>query len=190
LIAEESSSSAEWIAHLRAGIRTLSGTVNNVLSMHDGTAPRLSQLEVIACVGSAVEFMRPLAQQADVALEFVTEANPLSTIGNEDGVRQVILNLVSNAIRHTQPGGAVTVAVKQAVGESAARALIEVRDTGCGIPAEMLGHVFDAGFSGTGETTGLGLAVCKRIVKQHGGAIAVESTLGVGTTFRVELAAI
>ena len=72
-------------------------------------------------------------------------------------------------------------------GEEADRAVIRFADTGSGILPEHLPEIFRAGFSGNGNSSGLGLAVCKQIVKQHDGEIRVTSTPGLGTTFFVEL---
>ena len=66
------------------------------------------------------------------------------------------------------------------------RALVEVADSGCGIPAHMLDQLFEAGFSAEGNTPGLGLAVCKRLMDQHGGEIRVSSQVNQGTTFQLE----
>ena len=64
--------------------------------------------------------------------------------------------------------------------------VVEVRDTGCGIPEEQIGQLFEAGFSGTGETPGLGLAVCQRLMQQHRGSIHVSSRLNEGSRFYLE----
>jgi two-component system sensor histidine kinase FlrB len=69
-------------------------------------------------------------------------------------------------------------------------AVVEVRDTGCGISGDQLGRLFEAGFSGSGETPGLGLAVCKRLMKQHGGEIEVTSRVNEGSNFRLEFPAL
>jgi len=65
-----------------------------------------------------------------------------------------------------------------------------VQDSGCGIPEDVLAHIFDAGFSGTGATPGLGLAVCRRLMSQHHGEIHVESHVGSGTKFELEFPAL
>jgi signal transduction histidine kinase len=70
--------------------------------------------------------------------------------------------------------------------QGSAFALVEIADTGCGIPEELIGHLFEAGFSATGETPGLGLAVCKRLMAQHGGEIRVFSQVNEGSTFQLE----
>lgn len=180
----------QWISHLRAGIRTLSGTVNNVLSMNGEGNSRFENIDLTACVRGGVEFVRPVAEQANVALAFLPVDEELIVHGNEDGVRQIILNLICNAIRHTPAGGRVDVEMWQAHHDGSSFAVVEVRDTGCGISEEQIGRLFEAGFSGTGETPGLGLAVCKRLMVQHGGAIRVTSRVKQGSSFQLEFPAL
>lgn len=186
LIDEDRSSTSQWISHLRAGIRTLSGTVNNVLSLNHQGNLRLSPVKVSACVRSGVEFVQPIAQQAGVLLDFDDAADELMIQGNEDAIRQIILNLTCNAIRHTQAGGSIQVTLRSEVRDGVTCALVEVADSGCGIPEATLARLFEAGFSGTGETPGLGLAVCRQLMEQHGGTIRVQSKVDEGSTFQLE----
>jgi two-component system sensor histidine kinase FlrB len=186
LIAEDPAQSAQWISNLRAGIRLLSGTVNNVLSLHAEGSSHLGPMNLIACIRGGVEFVQPIAEQAGVSLAFCAEVEKLTVRGNENGLRQIVLNLVCNAIRHTQAGGRITVAAMEVPRMGRRAALVRVADTGCGIPEHMLGQLFDAGFSAEGNTPGLGLAVCKRLMQQHGGEIRVSSVLDHGTTFELE----
>jgi two-component system sensor histidine kinase FlrB len=190
LIEQDRGEATEWIAHLRAGIRTLSGTVNNVLSLNGESKPRLAPLRLSDCIESSVEFVRPIAEQAGVALSFQSESESAQVLGNEDAIRQVVLNIVCNAIRHTADGGSVSVVARAAKQGKAARGVVEIEDTGCGIPESAMDRIFDAGFSTTGETPGLGLAVCKRLMIQHGGQIGVESRMNQGTKFHLEFPAI
>jgi signal transduction histidine kinase len=184
LLVEEPEQASVWVSHLRAGIRLLSATVNNVLSLHGGSSVLLMPIELSACVRDGVEFVRPIAEQAGVALSFRSDA-ALKIQGSENQLRQVLLNLVCNAIRHTPAGGKVTVTTRR-VGRERIHAVVEVSDTGCGISEGALGRVFEAGFSAQGDTPGLGLAVCKRIVDGHGGEIRVRSRVHRGSTFEME----
>ncbi|HVK08361.1 MAG TPA: ATP-binding protein [Gemmataceae bacterium] len=104
-------------------------------------------------------------------------------------VRQVLLNLLTNAADAMPNGGRVTIRVRPAELADQPAAVVEVSDTGTGIKAEHLSRIFDPFFTTKeeGKGTGLGLAICKRIVDQHHGTLEVESTVGVGTTFRVTL---
>jgi two-component system sensor histidine kinase FlrB len=186
LIAEDRGQTAQWVSHLRAGIRLLSGTVNNVLSIHGGGNPRLSPVHLTSCVRSGVEFVQPIAEQAGVTLSFLGGDANLTIQGNENLLRQIILNLICNAIRHTPAGGTVEVSTQGAWRQGRICALVEVTDTGCGIPDYLIEHVFDTGFSANGDTPGLGLAVCRRLMISHGGEITVSSRVNCGSTFQLE----
>jgi two-component system sensor histidine kinase FlrB len=193
LIAAGGEDTAEWVSHLHAGIRSLAATVSNVLSFHGREVPSLSPLDLNASIRSSVEFARPIADQAGVALMFETDDAGLWIRGNGSALQQVVLNMVCNSLRHTEIGGSVWVAVRRSPGfGNPARnyATIEFTDTGCGISPEYLDDIFKAGFSVAGNSSGLGLAVCSQIVKQHEGTIRVTSTRGVGTTFYVEIPAL
>jgi len=186
LIEQAPGESSAWISHLRAGIRSLSGTVNNVLSLNGENKPHLTALQLSTCVQNGVEFVRPIAEQSGVTLSFFPVNTACSILGNEDAIRQIVLNLVCNAVRYTETGGHVTVTVHTADKRKQRRVLVAIQDTGCGIPESILGRLFDAGFSAAGETPGLGLAVCKRLMAQHNGEIRVMSQLNEGSTFELE----
>jgi signal transduction histidine kinase len=108
-------------------------------------------------------------------------------------VKQVLDNLIANAIRYTLKGGAVTVSTGRAETEDARWATVTVSDTGIGIPQEEMEHIFDRFYRGERPRrmqipgTGLGLAIVKEIVDLHGGRVTVESEPGEGSTFTVWL---
>ncbi len=106
---------------------------------------------------------------------------------DQDKIKQVVLNLVSNAIKYNSPAGSIW--IKANADEDV---VISVRDTGPGIPPESLPNMFQKFFRVPGledmsSGTGLGLSICKRIVEAHNGSIDVESAVGKGTTFSVHL---
>jgi len=190
LIAEDPGQTSQWVSNLRAGIRLLSGTVNNVLSIYCGSSSALTPVNLTACMRSGVEFVQPIAEQAGVVLSFAASddgiAGGIVIQGNENGLRQIILNVVCNAIRHTPAGGRIAVSVERAARQEKSVAVVKITDTGCGIPARLLDRLFEPGFSVQGNTTGLGLAVCKRLMEQHGGAIRVSSRVKRGSSFELE----
>jgi signal transduction histidine kinase len=102
-------------------------------------------------------------------------------------IEQVLTNLILNAVQAIRGDGVVTVRS----GTDGPWCTIEVEDTGCGIPPDVLPKIFDPFFTtkGQGEGTGLGLSVSLGIVERHGGQIAVKSQVGEGTTFTVRLPA-
>lgn len=138
--------------------------------------------EVLNAVG---ERLMPHAQEKGLAL--VLDIAPLPAIaGDGDRLVQVYTNLIDNALKHTPSGGIVTLRAMQQDGG----ALVQVSDTGEGIPAADLPHVFDRFYQvdksrqrAQREGTGLGLAIAKGVMDAHGGRIWVESKEGVGTTF-------
>jgi signal transduction histidine kinase len=103
-------------------------------------------------------------------------------------LEQVLMNLILNAVQAIRGEGVVTVRS----GHDGPWCTIEVEDTGCGIPPDVLPKIFDPFFTtkGQGEGTGLGLSVSLGIVERHGGEIAVKSQVSRGTTFIVRLPAI
>ncbi len=189
LLAEEPAQSEIWVSHLRAGIRLLSATVNNVLSLQSGSGWQKLALDLSACIRDGAAFVRPIAEQAGVLLGVDIE-DGARIEGNENLLRQILLNLVCNAIRHTPAGGSVEVRVRPGAGSAEGRVLLEVSDTGCGISVEQRERVFEAGFSASGDTPGLGLAVCRRLAAFHGGEIRIQSQEGCGSTFQLEFPAI
>jgi PAS domain S-box-containing protein len=111
--------------------------------------------------------------------------------GNEARLGQVFLNLVVNAAQSLPPGQAEQNEIRVTTRVEGERVIIEVSDTGVGIPPQIIGRIFDAFFTtkAVGVGTGLGLAICQRIITDMGGALTVESELGKGTTFRVSVPA-
>ena len=126
---------------------------------------------------------------ATKGVDFATELEPVSVRADVDRLGQVVSNLLSNALRHTRRGGRVDLRVRRANGW----AVLEVADTGVGIAAEDLKHVFKRFWRGEKSRSratggaGIGLAIVHELVRAHDGRIDVESRPGVGSTFRVSL---
>jgi len=184
---EVGSEAKGWVEHLQAGVRSLSVTVNNVLRMHTMGGPVLVPLRLAPVLEEATNFVAPLAEQAGIGLALQQALGEIEVAANGGELRQVVLNLTLNALRHTAVGGKICI---QSRVDQSQTVVIEIRDTGCGILPEHLPHIFDAGFSTGNSSPGLGLAVCRKIVQQHGGSIFVESELGKGTSFRMEFPAL
>jgi signal transduction histidine kinase len=101
-------------------------------------------------------------------------------------LNQVFLNILVNAAQAIADTGEIAIRTR-CLPANGGRAVIEIADTGCGIPPEHMAKIFDPGFTtkGVGVGTGLGLAICYRIISDHNGRIEVESTVGQGSTFRI-----
>jgi two-component system OmpR family sensor kinase len=127
------------------------------------------------------------AQEKGVTVTVDAQDADLRVTADPHRLEQAVQNLASNALRHTPPGGTVRLAAVRA----GAGAAIRVSDSGVGIPAEHLPHVFDrfykADRSRAQSGSGLGLSIVKAIVERHGGTVSVRSTPGVETTFEIVL---
>src|SRR5579862_2204666 len=176
--------SRRWIEHVQAGLRTLSSTVNNVLDLHNEPPAERAQMDVGELLGWAYDFLMPLAHQSGVEIQIINGLADVSIQADRHLIEQVLLNLALNAFRAMPGGGWLSI---RGIEDGTDGVRIEVRDSGPGIPEEHLPRIFEPGFSTRPGSSGLGLAVCRRIVEEHGGTIAVESCLGRGTTFRLRL---
>jgi PAS domain S-box-containing protein len=149
----------------------------------------LEETDVTLVIAQTLETLQPLARQKNVQLQFLPNS-PLRPIPlHSNYFSRVIQNLVDNALRYTPDGGSVTLEAKQSAGETC----ITICDTGTGIAAEDLPHIFERFFRGdkarnvdTGGT-GLGLSIVSKVVAAHQGTITIESTPGAGTTFTIRL---
>lgn len=176
--------SRRWIEHVQAGLRTLSATVNNVLHLHNTPQPELAEIDAGQLLDWAYDFLLPLAKQARVEMQIINGLSGVVIAADRHRLEQVLLNLALNAFRFMPSGGWLSIRGLDPGGDAVE---ILVRDSGPGIMAEDLPRIFEAGFSTRAGSSGLGLAVCQRILEQHGGSIGVESRAGHGATFRLRL---
>jgi signal transduction histidine kinase len=179
---------AEHLAPIHDEVLLLNRLVEDLRTLALAEAGQLqlhkAEVEVGALVSRVVDRFGPLAADRSVALE--VEASPgLAALLDVDRIDQVLNNLLANALRHTPAGGRVTVTVAARTDEEL---LVEVSDSGPGIPPEELPHVFDRFWRGEGARTGdrggagLGLAIARQLVEAHGGRIWVQSELETGTS--------
>ncbi len=181
----------EFLGDVNGEIDRLNAIIADLLTivrMDDMQSPTLKPVDLGGVVSRTVKALGPLAEQNEITLSLV-EAEGLYVKGDELKLRQMVSNLVDNAIKYTDPGGSVSVSTDQ----TADSVLFIVSDTGMGIPEKDLPHVFerfyrvDKARSRVTGGTGLGLSIIKQIVQYHDGEITVESEEGVGSTFTVTL---
>ena len=125
----------------------------------------------------------PLAEEKGIQLVTDT-SSPVRVTGDPSRLRQLVTNLLDNAIRFTEPGGSVTLRVDFI----AERAILRVKDSGIGIPAMHLPHIFERFYQADAARSsggcGLGLSICRWIVRAHGGTIEVDSREAQGQNSR------
>jgi PAS domain S-box-containing protein len=166
--------------------------INAVLDLSKIEAGRMdvrpATFDVAALVDACLQTVRPTVEgkQLRLAREGASGLPPLFT--DRDKVRQILMNLLNNAVKFTE-AGKVTVTLRR----QDEMLVLAVADTGIGIPEEVLGHMFEAFRQGDDSTTrryggtGLGLAISRRLARLLGGDVTVESTVGEGSTFTVTL---
>ena len=173
-------------------ITRLSNLVDQLLTLsrHDAGVQLLTYEEVplSAVVHDVVDFIVALADQKQVAIEF-EEFTDSEVVGDDVMLSQLFFNLIDNAIKFTPAGGVVRIGGRC----DRTRAVVTIQDTGLGIDQSHVPHLFkrfyrvDTSRNNASGGTGLGLAICQSIVHAHGGTLSVESELGRGTLFTVEL---
>jgi heavy metal sensor kinase len=176
----------------------LTTLVNQLLLLAESDPSRVSKhseyLHLERLVDSSIEMFRGVAEERGVTLE--TDFKACGRISGDPGrLRQVVNNLLDNAIKFTPAGGKVRAEIEQPEGTK--KVVLRVRDTGCGIPAHDLPLVFERFYRGDKSReregfkrgTGLGLSIAFAIVNEFGGQITVQSKVGEGTTFTVTLPA-
>jgi len=170
------------LARLVEDLRTLSLAEGGQLPM------KWEPVDIPELLADVVTSFSGQAEAAGVDLSFEVhgQGEALQIKGDAGRLDQVLSNLAANALDHTPSGGEI----RMRAARDKDRVKIEVSDTGSGIPAEDLPHIFDRFWRGEGGRqtgSGLGLAIAKHLVQAHGGEISVESQLDVGTTFTINL---
>ena len=168
--------------------------INDVLDLAKIESGRLDlQLEPLSpdtSIREAIELISPLAQRKRIEIRSRIET-PRTVLADRGKLRQVLLNLLSNAVKFSPDSSVIEVAAE----DVAAGVCFRVRDEGPGIEDALLPHLFvpfvqgDAALIKKHQGTGLGLAISKRLVEEHGGSIAVSTSVGRGTTFSVTIPA-
>jgi two-component system sensor histidine kinase PilS (NtrC family) len=167
---------------VRSEAERLEALVREFLSFARPISPAFEALDGVRAVSETVELFRP--QVAERGIELVARVDePVWVRADPGQIRQVLWNLLGNAADATPAGGRVEVGIIRQAGEG----VLEVTDTGHGIPDEELQRIFDPFFTTKERGTGLGLAIVHRIVEAHSGHLSVQSKVGGGTTFRVAL---
>ena len=197
------------LGRIQQSQRHLLGLVNEILDLATVDAGGLRVASAAARVGDTVDaalvLVRPQAAGKALALSDACGANAeLSYLGDEPRVRQVLVNLLANAIKFTAPGGQIRVGCTLSGAPEGRRIVtpdvpylaIWVEDTGAGIPADQREHIFEPFTQLDGGTnpytrqtggTGLGLAISRRLARLMGGDLAVESRVGFGSVFTLWL---
>ncbi len=192
---------ADYVQTIQAAAETLIRLINDILDYSKIEAGKLdleqAPFDVRDCIEETLALFASTAAEKGLALEYLAAAEvPEQLVGDRLRLRQILANLISNAVKFTEQGEVFLEVRSESMsppqGEHGPGSVVlhcTLRDSGIGIPAERIAQLFepyaqgDAAVSRRFGGTGLGLAICKRIVEQMDGRIAVESTLGQGSVF-------
>ncbi len=188
---EDPPAAQRFLIRMDTEVDALTQMVQELLELsrvESGQAPlRLAPASVEDIVIPPVDRLRPQAERAELEITGLLPPALPPVLADVERARQVVTNLVHNAIKFTPVGGSVTVSA-QVAGD---QVVISVQDTGVGIPPEDLPRIFERFYKAdrarSGGGTGLGLAIAKHIVQGHGGRLWVESVEGQGSTFYFSL---
>ncbi len=173
----------EILGVLKTEVTRIAGVLESFRDYASIDTLNQAETDIPTLVRQTVELMRPQAEQQGVRIEVSVPATGLSPIrADATRLEQVLLNLVINALDEMRGGGTLSLAVAADQG----KITIEVADTGRGVPDNVRARIFDPYFTTKSDGSGMGLAVCDKIIRQHGGQIDVDSGSS-GATFRISL---
>jgi two-component system sensor histidine kinase HydH len=163
--------------------------VNELLAFARPAPLMIERVNIHEVVDGAVRLVGPQASRLEVSVRKAFHASEDQCAADKDRLQQVLLNLLLNALQASEPGDSVELSteIMHDAGQAEPLIRVDVRDTGSGIPKDMLPHIFDPFFTTKSEGTGLGLSVSYNIIAEHGGRLEVQSELGEGTCFSIYL---
>jgi two-component system NtrC family sensor kinase len=177
----------EDMKEIEAAAQKCKVIVEGLLGFARQDSPESTEVyNLVESIQSTLRLARVMVIKEKVELRTSLPSTPIYVEGSKGRIAQVLLNLITNAIYAMRDGGGELELTLETAGEQVS---MTVRDTGVGIPKEHLKKIFDPFFTTkpVGEGTGLGLAISYSIITQHRGSISVESTPGIGTTFKIIL---
>jgi signal transduction histidine kinase len=173
----------EYLLSMEDGLRRVQKIVRQLLEFSQQHEPELSATDLNAVVERVLLLTDHTFTANRIRLEKRLSPDLPTLMVDRHMIEQVLMNLILNAVQAVKAGG--TISIRTLTADE--RCMIEVQDTGCGIPPQVLPRIFDPFFTtkSTGEGTGLGLSVSLGIVQRHGGQLLVESEVGRGSVFTV-----
>ncbi len=161
--------------------------INELLAFARPAPSEPREIDINDSVDRISRLLETQAKTHGVSLRLELGDRQILAVADEDQLKQVLMNIVMNAIEASEERGEVTVTTTECFTRGTAFVRIEVRDSGCGIDKAHLEHIFDPFFTTRKDGTGLGLSIAHQLVNSHGGFIDVDSQLGTGTSFYIHI---
>ena len=175
-----------WAENIRIGARSLNTIVSNMLHFTGPLSPVFAEIDIHEILQELGNFCEQMIRQRGVRWEIELAADCSIIRGDRDLIKQLVLNLIFNAMKAMPAEGSLAVRTRNVAGKNQRRRLeLRVEDTGIGIQPEHLDKIFDRFFTTNKSGTGLGLSIVNQIVESHSGEIRVESEVNRGTVFTI-----
>ena len=182
---EDDPDKIKYINVILEEIRRLDGIITSLLQFARPLTPRPSELSISGIIDEAVMLVSDKAREAGVDICIETALEDDGCFLDRDQIKQVVLNLVMNAIEACEEGGGINVRLELA--EDPSNIVMMFEDDGCGISQEVADKIYNPFFTTRSAGTGLGLSITRKIIENHGGSISHEGRTNRGTAFRVRL---
>lgn len=173
----------QWYELMMGEITRVSELTSEFLQFSKPQASQFKRHSIDECIQRVIQLTESEIVAQGHQLKYGQTEAPMFVLMDRDKMVQVLLNLVKNGIEAMEECGSVTIRLKKQRNEG----IIEVEDTGCGIPEALVSELFHPFFTTKENGTGLGLSICHKIIQDHGGTIRVEAQLKKGSRFRITL---
>ena len=175
-----------WAENIRIGARSLNTIVSNMLHFTGPLSPVFAEMDIHEILREIGNFCGPMIRQRGVQLKIELAADCSLIMGDRELIKQLVLNLVFNAMKAMPSEGSLAVRTRNVADkDERGRLELHIEDTGIGIPPEHLDKIFDPFFTTNKNGTGLGLSIVNQIVESHSGEIHVKSEINRGTAFTI-----
>lgn len=173
----------EYISIITSEINRMEGIINELLLLAKPQVNRSQSINLCDLLNDVYTLLESQANLSGVRIEILLRDEPLFIECDGSEIKQVFINIIKNAIEATSKGGEIGIAAERAGDQI----VTVIKDSGCGIPRELLDQIGRPFFSTKAQGTGLGLMISNKIITNHGGLIKIDSKEGEGTTFQVIL---
>jgi PAS domain S-box-containing protein len=167
-------------------IRRIDDLLTRFRTLSSASSQVMDTVDILKPIEDTIETLRPMLEEHRIQLRRIADGVPRSIRGNTSQLEQLFLNLCLNAIEAMEPGGELTVRVADLCDGGGTTLLVEISDTGCGIPADLLVTIFNPFVTTKAHGTGLGLAICRSITDAHHARLSARNNVNrTGATFTI-----
>jgi signal transduction histidine kinase len=177
----------EFLRLTSSEVKRITDLISDLLSFARSPTPSMSKVDLNELLEGVVRLLEPQLRTEQITVEKDLDARLQPVNADRDQLKQVFLNIILNAAQAIDGKGTIRISSRAAAHKGESFCQIEIADSGAGIPADLLDDIFNPFFTTKDKGTGLGLAITNQVVSEHDGFISVESEVGKGTRFQINL---